>query len=90
MSQPNLHDFLLLYEKVGFYTSAILVGVYASLLESQEQTPVKVMPLSTPEATPIHPGIWSQCRQGEHVQRSMHKWELDLIQAITLHNLAEL
>lgn len=33
MSQPNLHDFLLLYEKVGFYTPAILVGVYASLLD---------------------------------------------------------
>lgn len=35
-----------------------------SLLLQKEQTPVKVMPLSTPEATPIHPGIWSQCRQG--------------------------
>lgn len=33
-------------------------------LGQKEHTPVKVMPLSTPEATPIHPGIWSQGRQG--------------------------
>jgi len=26
----------------------------------KEHTPIKVMPLSTPEATPIHPGIWSE------------------------------
>ena len=58
-------------------------------MTSQEHTPVKVMPLSTPEATPIHPGIWSQGRQGGNMQRSMRKWELERIQKNNIHDLPE-
>lgn len=38
-------------------------------LAQKEHTPVKVMPLNTPEATPIHPGIWSgNPMQPHHMQ----------------------